>query len=116
MAISPSGIGYFDTKPEDVVVMDLNGDIIEGWRKPSSEWALHTAMYKAKPGLSAITRKVDATTKWQATVLYGICNASPAIAPCPLCNCRCRRRYGSMCTLLYIRDAQACRSGSQGNR
>ena len=54
MAISPSGIGYFDTKPEDVVVMDLNGDIIEGWRKPSSEWALHTAMYKAKPGCRAV--------------------------------------------------------------
>lgn len=54
MAISPSGIGYFDTKPEDVVIMDLNADIIDGGRKPSSEWALHTAMYKAKPECRAV--------------------------------------------------------------
>lgn len=48
MVISPSGIGYFDTKPEDVVIMDLDSNIIEGTRKPSSEWALHSEMYKRK--------------------------------------------------------------------
>ena len=46
MAISPSGIGYFDVKPEDVVIMDLDANIVDGDKKPSSEWALHTAMYK----------------------------------------------------------------------
>ena len=30
MAISPSGIGYFETEPEDVVVMKLDGTIVEG--------------------------------------------------------------------------------------
>ena len=49
MAISPSGIGYFDTRPEDVVVTDLEARIVEGTRKPSSEWALHTLFYKNKP-------------------------------------------------------------------
>ena len=29
MAISPSGIGYFDVKPEDVVIMDLDANIVE---------------------------------------------------------------------------------------
>ena len=37
MAISPSGIGYFETLPEDVVVMTLDGEIVDGNRKPSSE-------------------------------------------------------------------------------
>ncbi len=54
MAISPSGIGYFDTAPEDIVIMDLEANIVEGTKKPSSEWALHTAMYKAKPDCRAV--------------------------------------------------------------
>lgn len=54
MAISPSGVGYFDTTPEDVVVMDLDANIVEGSKKPSSEWALHTAMYKSKPDCRAV--------------------------------------------------------------
>ena len=40
-AISPSGIDYFETRPEDVVVMNLDGEIVEGDRKPSSEKDLH---------------------------------------------------------------------------
>ena len=49
MAISPSGIGYFETLPEDVVVMTLDGEIVEGNRKPSSEHELHSIIYKIKP-------------------------------------------------------------------
>ena len=36
-AISPSGIDYFETEPEDVVVMNLAGEIVDGKRKPSGE-------------------------------------------------------------------------------
>ena len=42
MAISPSGMDYFSTTPEDVVITDLEANIVDGVRKPSSEWALHT--------------------------------------------------------------------------
>ena len=45
MAISPSGIPYAQTKAEDVVVMDLEGNVVEGDRKPSSEHGLHAAFY-----------------------------------------------------------------------
>lgn len=48
MAISPSGVDYMDTRPEDVVVVDLNGNVIEGDCKPSSEMGMHAAFYKAK--------------------------------------------------------------------
>jgi L-fuculose-phosphate aldolase len=54
MAISPSGIGYFDTKPEDVVIMDLDGNTIDGERKPSSEHGLHTIFYLNKPDARAV--------------------------------------------------------------
>ncbi len=54
MAISPSGMDYFETKPEDIVVMDLDAHIVDGARKPSSEWALHTYFYKKKPHAGAV--------------------------------------------------------------
>jgi len=54
MAISPSGLDYFDTKPEDVVVMDLKNNIIDGTRKPSSEHGLHTVMYLNNPDARAV--------------------------------------------------------------
>ena len=54
MAVSPSGIDYFETRPEDVVVMELDGKIAEGERKPSSEWGLHAGFYRAKPDVGAV--------------------------------------------------------------
>lgn len=53
MAISPSGIDYFETTPEDVVIMNLAGEIVEGDRKPSSEKDLHIEIYKNKPAARA---------------------------------------------------------------
>ena len=35
MAISPSGMDYFSTQPEDVVITDLEANIVDGARKPS---------------------------------------------------------------------------------
>lgn len=54
MAISPSGIGYFDTELKDVVIMKLDGEIVEGERKPSSEHELHAIFYKHKPEVRAV--------------------------------------------------------------
>ena len=52
--ISPSGIDYFDLRPEDLVLIDLDGNVIEGDKKPSSEWFLHTSFYKNRDDTSAI--------------------------------------------------------------
>ena len=54
MAISPSGIPYDRTKPEDVVIMDLEGNVIDGDRKPSSEHGLHAAFYQTDPEARAV--------------------------------------------------------------
>ena len=54
MAISPSGMDYFVTTPEDVVVTDLDSNIVDGKRKPSSEWALHSLFYKKRPDVHSV--------------------------------------------------------------
>ena len=53
-AISPSGMDYFSMTPEDVVVMNLQGEVVEGSRKPSSEWDLHRIFYQNRKDLNAI--------------------------------------------------------------
>ena len=89
MAISPSGIGYFDIRPEDVVVTDLEAGIVEGTRKPSSEWALHTLFYKRKPHIRAVvhTHSMYCTTfavlgQPLRAVHYAIADAGAAEIPC----------------------------------
>lgn len=44
--INPSGIGYYETTPEDVVVMDFDGNVVDGERKPSSEYHMHLLVYR----------------------------------------------------------------------
>ena len=47
--IKPSGVAYEKLTPEDMVVMDLDGNRIEGSYKPSSDTATHIELYKAFP-------------------------------------------------------------------
>ena len=54
MYITPSSFPYMEMTPEDVMVIDLDGNIIEGPHKPSSEWRLHAAVYRAKEEVSAV--------------------------------------------------------------
>ena len=54
MVISPSGIPYAKTTAEDVVVMDLQGNIVDSKRTPSSEHSLHAAFYLEKPDARAV--------------------------------------------------------------
>ena len=89
MAISPSGIDYFSTQPEDVVVTDLEATIVEGGRKPSSEWALHTLFYKRKPHIRAVvhTHSMYCTTfavlgMPLRAVHYAIAGAGAEEVPC----------------------------------
>ena len=53
-AISPSGIDYFETEPEDIVVMNLKGEIVDGDRKPSSEHELHRIFYTDRDDIAAV--------------------------------------------------------------
>lgn len=52
--IKPSGVDYDVLTPEDMVVMDLNGNKVEGKYKPSSDTPTHIELYKAFPELGGI--------------------------------------------------------------
>lgn len=52
--IKPSGVPYEDLKPEHMVVMDLNGNKVEGSMNPSSDTATHLELYKAFPNIGGI--------------------------------------------------------------
>jgi L-fuculose-phosphate aldolase len=55
MAISPSGVDYEEIVPKDVVIMSLDGVFPEeDHREPSSEWQLHSALYRHRPDVRAI--------------------------------------------------------------
>ena len=53
-AIKPSGVPYENLKPEDMVIMDLNGNKIEGKYNPSSDTPTHIELYKAFPEIGGI--------------------------------------------------------------
>ncbi len=54
IAISPSGIPYPDVTPADVVIVNDEGEVVDGRRKPSSETPLHTMVMRARPDIRAI--------------------------------------------------------------
>ena len=54
MYITPGSFPYMEMTPEDVMVIDLDGNVLEGPHKPSSEWRLHAAVYRAKEDVNAV--------------------------------------------------------------
>lgn len=54
VAIKPSGVEYSDLSPENIVILDLNGNIVEGKLKPSSDTKTHLELYKAFPSIGGI--------------------------------------------------------------
>lgn len=64
MVIKPSGVSYSGMRPEDMVVTDLEGKVVEGKWKPSSDTATHIELYKAFPDCGGI---VHTHSRWATT-------------------------------------------------
>jgi len=64
IAITPSGIDYFEIRPEDVVVLTIDGKQVDGDKKPSSEVELHRIFYERRTDIDAMihTHTIYATT------------------------------------------------------
>lgn len=80
VVIKPSGVDYEVMKPEDMVVLDLEGNIVEGSMKPSSDTPTHIELYKAFPNIGGVvhTHSPEATSWAQAgrdIPLYGTTHA-----------------------------------------
>ncbi len=52
--VTPTGMAYALLKPADLVHLDLDGNVIKGKHRPSSEWRFHASIYRARPEANAI--------------------------------------------------------------
>lgn len=52
--ITPSGVDYEEMGPDDVVLVDLGTNVLEGSLTPSTETPMHTGIYKARPNVKAV--------------------------------------------------------------
>lgn len=52
--ITPSNVNYTEMKPEDILIIDMEGKVIEGERNPSVEKHMHLSVYRAREDINAI--------------------------------------------------------------
>lgn len=87
--IKPSGVPYGLLKPRDMVVVNLEGHVVEGQCRPSSDTPTHVALYKAFPTIGGVvhTHSTEATAWAQAEreiPCYGTTHADQFHGPVPL--------------------------------
>ena len=89
VAIKPSGVPYETMKASDLVITDLDGKIVEGELRPSSDLATHLLLYREFPGIGGVvhTHSEYATAWAQAgreIPAYGTTHADYFYGPVPL--------------------------------
>lgn len=75
VAIKPSGVSYADLHPLDIILVDLNGKVVEGRLNPSSDTLTHLILYKAFSTIGGITH----THSRYATVFAQACRSIPPL-------------------------------------
>lgn len=90
--IKPSGVDYDKLTPEDMVVMDLNGNKVEGKYKPSSDTATHLELYKAFPEIGGVVHTHSSyATSWaqagRGIPCYGTTHADYMYGEIPCLRC-----------------------------
>ncbi len=90
--IKPSGIDYEKLSPEDMVVMDLEGNKIEGNYQPSSDTATHLELYKAFSEIGGIVHTHSSyATSWaqagRSIPCYGTTHADYIYGEVPCVRC-----------------------------
>ena len=94
-AIKPSGVDYDKLTPDDMVIMDLEGNKIEGRYNPSSDTPTHLELYKAFPNIGGVvhTHSPCATSWAQAgrgIPCYGTTHADYMYGEIPCVRCLTR--------------------------
>jgi len=75
IAITPSGMDYKKLRPEDIVILDVDGKVIDGKRKPSTETPMHTLFYRKRSEINGIVH----THSWFATTLSTLNKEIPVV-------------------------------------
>jgi L-ribulose-5-phosphate 4-epimerase len=89
VAIKPSGVSYEQLEPADLVVLDLEGNVVEGRYRPSTDTPTHLALYRALPEVGGVvhTHSTWATSWAQAQreiPLLGTTHADLSRHPIPV--------------------------------
>ena len=89
VVIKPSGVPYATLKPEDLVVVDMEGKIVEGTLRPSSDLPTHLVLYKAFPAIGGVAHTHSrAATSWaqarREIPCFGTTHADYFHGPVPL--------------------------------
>jgi len=87
-AIKPSGVPYEDLKPEDIVIVDFDNNIIEGSMRPSSDTKTHAYLYKNWPNIGGVahthaTYSVAWAQSQQDIPIFGTTHADHLTADIP---------------------------------
>ncbi len=90
--IKPSGVDYETMSADDMVVMDLNGNKVEGHYKPSSDTPTHLELYKAFPEIGGIVHTHSSyATSWaqagRSIPCYGTTHADYMYGEIPCVRC-----------------------------
>lgn len=90
--IKPSGVDYEKMTPEDMVVMDLNGNKVGGRLNPSSDTATHLELYKAFPEIGGVVHTHSSyATSWaqsgRSIPCYGTTHADYFYGEIPCVRC-----------------------------
>ncbi len=75
VVIKPSGVGYDSITAADMVIVDLEGKVVEGKLRPSSDTPTHLKLYKAFPAIGGITH----THSVYATMFAQACLEIPCL-------------------------------------
>ncbi len=89
IVIKPSGVPYDGMKPKDLVVTDLQGKVVEGNLRPSSDLPTHAALYRAFPAIGGIAHThSEYATAWaqarKSIPCFGTTHADYFHGPIPL--------------------------------
>lgn len=89
VVIKPSGVPYEKMKPQDLVVTDLEGKIVEGKLRPSSDLPTHLILYKSFPGIGGVSHThSEYATAWaqagRPIPCYGTTHADSFHGPVPV--------------------------------
>ena len=87
-AIKPSGVPYEDLKPEDIVIVDFDNNVIEGSMRPSSDTKTHAYLYKNWPNIGGVahthaTYSVAWAQSQQDIPIFGTTHADHLTADIP---------------------------------
>ena len=90
--IKPSGVDYDKLSPEDMVVMDMEGNRVEGRYKPSSDTPTHLEIYKAFPNIGGVIHTHSSyATSWaqagRSIPCYGTTHADYMYGDIPCMRC-----------------------------